>query len=119
MKKHISNKLGNKRGETIAETLIALLISSLALIMFAGAISAAKNIIDTSRRRYKEYYAADAAMVDGTAEGGGKVTASINMSSVDLPETADSLSDLSYDVDYAVNNSLTKYPTITYDKSTS
>ena len=41
-------KLHSKAGETIAETLVALLISALALVMLAGALSAAAKVITTS-----------------------------------------------------------------------
>lgn len=49
MKKRIAAKLRGRAGESIAETLIALLISALALVMLAGAISSAANMITKSR----------------------------------------------------------------------
>ena len=45
LKARVGAKLRGKRGESIGETLIALLISSLALVMLAGAISSAANIV--------------------------------------------------------------------------
>lgn len=49
MKKRLLAKLRGRAGESIAETLIALLISALALVMLAGAISSAANIVRTSK----------------------------------------------------------------------
>lgn len=52
----IRAKLRGKRGESIAETLIGLLISSLALVMLAGAVSSAANIVKNSRQAMRDYY---------------------------------------------------------------
>lgn len=52
-----AGKLRSKAGETIAETLIALLIAALALVMLAGAVTAAKNIIQNNRTAFNSYYA--------------------------------------------------------------
>ena len=49
-------KLKSKTGETIAEVLIALLISSLALVMLAGMISATQSTIAKSKNKLEEYY---------------------------------------------------------------
>lgn len=52
----IRKKLRNRAGESIAETLIALLISCLALVMLAEAMSASSGIITKSRNKLKRYY---------------------------------------------------------------
>ncbi len=57
-------KLIRQNGETIGETLVALLISSLALLMLAGAISAASRMITVSNNKMKEYYINDRALVE-------------------------------------------------------
>lgn len=49
-------KLRSKAGETIAEVLIALLISSLALVMLASMISATQSMIDKSKIKLEKYY---------------------------------------------------------------
>ena len=63
MKKVISTKakekLKSRSGESIAETLVALLISSLALVMLAGSISAAVHIVKKTRDKLDQYYAAN------------------------------------------------------------
>lgn len=43
-------------GETIAETLVALLISSLALLMLAGAITSSAKAVQKSRDKMGAYY---------------------------------------------------------------
>ncbi len=60
MKQRIMRKLRGRAGESIAETMIALLISALALIMLAGAIGKASDIIKQSNTAVSEHYDADA-----------------------------------------------------------
>lgn len=67
----IGRKLKNRAGESIAETLVALLISALALVMLAGAISSTANMITTSDKKMEDYYNLDDRLVrrpkaDGT-----------------------------------------------------
>ena len=52
----IMNKLKSTAGESISETLVALLIAALALTMLASAISAASYMINTSRSALRTYY---------------------------------------------------------------
>ena len=59
MMKRIAQKLRSRAGESIGETLIALLISSLALLMLAGAISTTTRIVTHSNETMDAYYAAD------------------------------------------------------------
>ena len=56
MKKRICKRLRSRAGETIAEVLIALLISSLALVILAQMISASTNMILSSEKTMKKYY---------------------------------------------------------------
>ena len=60
MKQWIKHKLHSQAGESIGETLIAVLISALALVILAGAIGAATRIITRSNAAVKEHYDADA-----------------------------------------------------------
>lgn len=70
-----ARKLRAAAGETIAETLVALLISALALVMLAGAIGSTWNMIKISDAKMGEYYERDAALVSqGTADGEMTVT---------------------------------------------
>ena len=59
MMRKAKTRLRNQIGETIGETLVALLISSLALMMLAGAISTAANIITRNKDSMNTYYETD------------------------------------------------------------
>jgi len=56
MKKAVMKKLRSNSGESIGETLVALLISALALVMLAGAISTAARLITKSETVMEKYY---------------------------------------------------------------
>ena len=62
-------KLRSRAGETLTETLVALLISALALLMLAGAVTSATRVITRSKDKMTEYYAADAALANRTGTG--------------------------------------------------
>ena len=68
-------KLRSQAGESIGETLVALLISSLALVMLAGAVSAATRIVLQSKDAMQDYYDRDKKMVTASASPStGKTT---------------------------------------------
>lgn len=52
----IRAKLNNRRGETLAEVLVAILISSLGMIMLANAIGSASNIVKQGRAATDDQY---------------------------------------------------------------
>jgi len=68
MKKKLINKLKSQGGETLAEVLIALLISALALTMLAGIISASGKIVLGSMDKMKTYLSAENQIVSYDAE---------------------------------------------------
>lgn len=72
MMNKLKARLRSRAGESIAETLLALLIASLAMMMLAGAISAAGGIVTRSRTAMEEYYGEDAKLAahSGTPNGG-------------------------------------------------
>jgi len=75
--KKLFKKIKNNYGETIGETLVALLVSSLALVMLAGAIATTSGIITRSSDRIKEYYSRNEAVINmnsGAYESGVKLT---------------------------------------------
>ena len=74
MKKSIWKKLKSAVGETIGETLVALLISSLALMMLAGAVSAATRMITRSQTTMDAYYRANNALDARTGAPGGSLS---------------------------------------------
>ena len=59
--KNALKKLRNHTGESIGETLVALLISALALVMLAGAVSTAARLIKNNKDSMETYYSATAA----------------------------------------------------------
>ncbi len=60
--KAAKKKILNNKGDSIAEVLIALLISSLALVMLASMITTSSKLITGSRTKLKDYYAATSAL---------------------------------------------------------
>ena len=54
--KMLRAKLKSRAGESLAEVLIALLVSALALVMLASMIAHAFNMITTSRDKMNAYY---------------------------------------------------------------
>lgn len=60
----ITNKLKDKSGESLTETLVALLISALAIAMLAGAIAASSGIVQRSRDKLAKYYSANEVIAE-------------------------------------------------------
>ena len=52
----INGKLKQKKGETLTETLVALLIGSLALVLLASMVTSSTKIITTSEMQLIQYY---------------------------------------------------------------
>ena len=69
MKKNIWGKLSSQAGESIAETLLALLISALALLMLSGAVSAGMRMVTSSSQLMQKYYDGNNSLVkrEGTS----------------------------------------------------
>ena len=59
----IINKLHSQEGESLAETLVALLISVLGITLLAGMIIAGSKIIKSSTDKFKEYVNSEDAIV--------------------------------------------------------
>ena len=90
----MKRKLMYSRGESIAESLVSILIVALASILFAGMVTASRNIIDTSRDWMKNYYEAVSAInnhvpVEGSVdeERGKKINFTISTSGNPTQET--------------------------------
>ena len=85
-------RLRNNAGESIAEVLIALLISSLALMILAGMITSTANMITKSKKVYGDYIAAEASLVDYTnSAGSGKVSFKIGDAAYKLTDDSDDI----------------------------
>ena len=53
--RNIAKKLKNRRGETIAEVLVSLLIGAMAILMLATMVASATKIITSSSEKMKAY----------------------------------------------------------------
>lgn len=74
----VKNKLVHSSGESIGETLVALLIGSLAMMMLAGTISSASRLITRSRHTLGAYYTENNNLAEHKTQTGddGSVTLS-------------------------------------------
>lgn len=75
----LKNKLKSKKGETITETLVSVLIAAAAMILFASMITSSQRILQKSERIMDAYYDGEtkmeAAMAAGATTGGSKTGA--------------------------------------------
>ena len=72
-------KLRSRAGESIAEVLIALLISALALTILASMITASKNALERSKKKMDDYNSKNARLVNqSNNDGSGSVNIKIN-----------------------------------------
>lgn len=74
MKERMLAKLRSRSGESIAETLLALLVSALAMMMLAGAVSSAAKVITQSNLQMARYYKQDNALATRTSGANTIVT---------------------------------------------
>ena len=72
-RKAVCNKLKNQRGETLAEVLIAVLVSTLGLTLLASMIAYSGDIITRSKKYYKDYVERENALVAESSGGEGEV----------------------------------------------
>ncbi len=68
------NKLKSTSGESIAETLVAVLIAAFALLMLAGSVNTSSNLITQSQSKLEEYYSENNDLVMKKIDSGRKVT---------------------------------------------
>lgn len=72
-------KIRSQRGETLVEALVAILISSLGMLMLATAISTAKNLVLDSKDAMETYYENESKnIVQCTSPSGSGKTATIS-----------------------------------------
>ena len=109
IKKNAYRKLKGNAGETIGETLVALLISALALVMLAGAISATARMITVSDRQIGKYYDGDEKLVNQTIADreGSSLTVTITGSESKTPEVHN-------DVKWYKNDAFSSKPVVAY-----
>lgn len=84
----LKNKLKSKKGETITETLVSVLIAAAAMILFASMVTSSQRILQKSERIMDDYYAGEtkmeAAMADGGTSGGTSNKVTIKQANGDL-----------------------------------
>ena len=105
MIQRIRNKIHSRKGETIGETLVALLISALALTMLAGAITAGSNMIKTSKDKISAYYNAAESMASLPDTCNSKVTFSVDGGFSQTAKTS-----------YVINDEFKKMKVVAYKK---
>ena len=66
----LKNKLKSKKGETITETLVSVLIAAAAMILFASMIASSQRILQKSERIMDVYYDGETKMEEAMAVGG-------------------------------------------------
>lgn len=102
-------KLRSRSGETLAETIIALLLGALALVMLAGAIAAGSNSILKSKNKLDAYYSKNEELVNVT----GTSTTTVDISSTGSNPSLDvTISG----VTYTENDEFSKNPVVVYKK---
>ena len=82
MKKRMLDKLRSRRGDSLAEVLVAMLISAVALVMLASMIASSGRMIRRSRESMEEYDAANnvlASMPDTVPAAINTVTKASNV----------------------------------------
>ena len=109
-------KLHQKAGETLAETLIALLISALALVMLAGAVTTSTKIVNKSKEKVNAYYSANEASNGVVQMSGTGDSATISISDT---TSSDKLSFTPIPVTYYENDVFSGREVIAYKYSTS
>lgn len=79
MNSSVISKLMDKSGESIAETLVAVLIAAFALLMLAGTVNTSTNLVTKSIQIESEYYNKNNAIEKRKAESeGGYLKVSID-----------------------------------------
>ena len=63
----LKKKIRNRSGESIGETLVALLVAALALVMLAGAMTTALGVVERSREKLNQYYVSAENLVNRTS----------------------------------------------------
>ena len=74
MRKAMISRLHSRAGESIAEVLIALLISSLGMMMLAGMVSTSKTLVERSKTAFEDSVDKSNALTTGEASNSSSGT---------------------------------------------
>ena len=104
----LKKKLGNQVGESLAETLIAVLVIAFATMLLAGMISATSSIVLQSESTMEAFYAASESLEKLEDADGVRTNMTIK-----APDGLD-ISDITISVVYAENTTFESHPVIAY-----
>ncbi len=107
----MKKKFGSCCGETIAETLVSLLIAALALTMLAGAMSSSLKMVTKSRNKLNAYSEKTESMVTGSGTE-GTITIKVDALGTVLSDAGLNLPE--YKVQYFFNNEFNSTPVAVY-----
>lgn len=116
MMEKLIKKLHSRAGESIAETLVAVLIAALSLTLLAGAISTSTSVIKKTREKLSDYYddcsgTGDKGVAWMSAESGTALEDGIALSMADVTYP------IKYDITYYINGEFSQAPVVSYKKS--
>ena len=83
MRKLVRKRLVSRAGESLAEVLVALMISALGLMMLAGMISSSSSLVMKSKDTMRDYIAAEAGMIEKKYENKKEGTFEISFKRID------------------------------------
>lgn len=107
--KKIWNKLRSTAGESLAETLLAVLVIAVAAIVLATMISSTASMIKRSEAKMDEYYKQNEILE--TFPDGGVTSGTISIS---VSDTSDTYSISSIPINYVQNDKLSRYTVTAY-----
>lgn len=107
MKVNLIKKLRSRAGETISETLLSVLVGALALVMLAGAVSAASGVITKSREKLNTYYNTTETVIS-------KVYGKENLTAGTVTVKSGETKTAEVSVRYAVNDVFGSTPVVVY-----
>lgn len=110
----IRSRLQNNLGESISETLVALLISALALTLLASMISSTLRMVTQSRTKIADYYTANNAVAAYTATGEKKSPATASFA---VNDDTDSLNLASKNITLYINDLFSNTKVIAYESA--
>lgn len=116
MAMRMHHKLKSKKGESITEVLVALLISALAIVLLAGMVNASTNMILKSKNKMEKYANAENSVVErnGNEPATGTVTFKIGENKIRLNDDNNGTTDNEVSVEYYTNDESVKYTVRSY-----
>lgn len=114
MKQAILSRLKSRRGDSLSEVLVAMLIAAMGLVILASMITSSVSIIRKSKATSEAYVKQENALVSHTESEAmsGTVTFSVDGSAF---RTNDSRTSASIDVNYFQNNKANGKTVVSYE----